>query len=165
MRTSISRRGGVLFGLSLAGFLLLCVFAAAGLYAVRHVTVHNGVSIDTPAGRIDIHPHDKFDASITGVPAYPGAKSRNGGAVVEWSSSDGSEDKGLAVAETVTPDPVDKVVEYYRSRLPDWNVERERGGGIKMEMDEGGTKRVIGIERKSDGTHIGVATVGEPASN
>ena len=145
---------------------ILCLLAAAGLYAVRHVTVRDGVSIDTPEGRIDIHPRDKFDAFITGVPAYPGARSRTGGggAVVEWSSNDGKDDKGLAVAEFVTPDPFEKVVEYYSTRLPDWRVVR-KDNKVEMEMDDGGAKHIIGIERKNDGTHIGVATVGEPASN
>jgi hypothetical protein len=38
-------------------------------------------------------------------------------------------------------------------------------GEFHMELHEGGYKRIIAIDEKHGRTHIGVATVGEPASN
>jgi hypothetical protein len=41
----------------------------------------------------------------------------------------------------------------------------ERDGAVRMELRDGGYKRIIGIHERHDGTHIGVASVGEPAAN
>jgi hypothetical protein len=65
----------------------------------------------------------------------------------------------------VTSDSLDKVVDYYRNQLPNWVVVKERHGAVRMELREGGYKRIIGIHERYDGTHIGVASIGEPASN
>jgi hypothetical protein len=56
-------------------------------------------------------------------------------------------------------------VDYYRNQLPNWVVVKERHGAVRMELREGGYKRIIGIHERYDGTHIGVASIGEPASN
>lgn len=166
MEISDSRRGGILFGLALAAVLGFCLLASAGLYFVHELKVRDGVSIDTPGGRIDIHAHDRLDTSFMGIPIYPGAKPRNkrGGAVVEWNSIDGKADKGFAVVEVITSDPMERVVEYYRTRLPDWTV-IQKDGAVEMETRERDNKRIVAIRGKSDGTHIGVASVSEPASN
>jgi hypothetical protein len=36
---------------------------------------------------------------------------------------------------------------------------------VRMELREGGYKRIVAIRERHDGTHIGVASIGEPASN
>ena len=41
----------------------------------------------------------------------------------------------------------------------------DRGDGFRMELAEGGYKRIVAIHGRSDGTHIGVATIGAPAAN
>lgn len=104
------------------------------------------------------------------MPLYPGATrpgKSGGGASVEWTSSDGKDDKGVAVAagEFFTTDPPDKVLAWYRARLPNWVIATGEDGISHLELREGGYKRVVVIKRKSDGTHIAVASVGEPASN
>jgi hypothetical protein len=168
MNSVRSRQGGILLGLSLLALMMFCLVTAAGLYFARDVIVGNGISIDTPPGSIEIHPHAGLGASMVGAPSYPGAKparAGHGGAIIEWRSNDGNEDKGLAVTELITPDPVKTVAAYYQAKLPDWTVKREHDGEILLELNEGSSKRFIGITRKTDGTHIGVASVGEPASN
>ena len=65
----------------------------------------------------------------------------------------------------VTSDPVDKVVDYYRAQLPNWIIVNERLGGVRLELRDGGYKRIIAIHERHDGTHIGVASVGERAAN
>jgi hypothetical protein len=172
-----SRRGGVLVGLLMSALVIGCLVIAGGVYLARNVRVEtaarNGgkyVSIDTPAGQLSIHAHDKPGSAVTGVPLYPGAHSeRNSGgdAVVEWNSNNGGKDAGfsLTASEMVTSDSLDKVVDYYRNQLPNWVIVNERGGAVRMELREGGYKRIVAIRERHDGTHIGVASIGEPASN
>jgi hypothetical protein len=171
MKAVSSRRGGILFGLSLFGLFVICLAAASVWLISRNVHIysdhreHDRVSIETPAGSLDIRRQNAYDASHTGAPVYPGAKpTRDGGAMIEWSSPKG-DNKGLTVAEYFTPDPFDQVVDYYRGQLNDWNIEHANRGSVMFQRDEKGNKRFVGIESKSDGTHIGLASVGEPAAN
>jgi hypothetical protein len=182
MSTSKSRlgaeRGGVLVGLFLSAFAVMCLLVIAGIYLASNIRVHTAqkeggadVSIDTPAGHLTVRAHDKAGSVAAGVPLYPGARptsrSNGGDAVFEWSSTNGRDDHGFAVSasEMVTDDPVDQVVDFYRKQLPDWIVVHENNGGTRIELAEGGYKRIIGIHERHDGTHIGVASIGEPASN
>jgi hypothetical protein len=177
MKSCGSRRGGILSALLLSGLVIVCLMIAGGLFLARNIrvqtTTRNGgdyVSIDTPAGHLSVHAHDKTGSAATDVPLYPGARStRNSGgdAVVEWNSNNGKGDRGfsLSASEMVTSDSLDKVVDYYRAQLPNWVIVNERGGAVRLELREGGYKRIIGIHERQDGTHIGVASIGEPASN
>jgi len=177
MRSCDSRRGGILFGFLMSGVVVVCLLIACGVFVARNIRIQtvsrNGgddVSIDTPGGQLSIRAHEKAGSAATGVPLYPGARregNSGGDAVIQWNSNNGKHDGGFAVtaSETVTSDPVDKVVEYYRAQLPNWIVVNERDGAVRMELREGGYKRIIGIHERHDGTHIGVASVGEPAAN
>jgi hypothetical protein len=172
-----SKRGGILFGFLLSGLVVVCLLIACGLFVARNIRVQtvsrNGgddVSIDTPGGQLSIRAHERAGSAATGVPLYPGSRDeRNSGgdAVVQWNSNNGKDDAGFAVtaSETVTSDPIDKVVDYYRAQLPNWIVVNERHGAVRMELRDGGYKRIIAIRERHDGTHIGVASVGEPAAN
>jgi hypothetical protein len=148
------------------------------LYIARHI-VHNvtvtdrdggaDVSIDTPGGHLSVRARDTAAKSVPGVPVYPGArpkKDSGGGADIEWNSTYGPE-KGVSVSasETITDDPASAVEEWYKKQLPNWTITHERDGAFHMELRDGGYKRIVSIEEKHDGTHIGVASVGEPASN
>jgi hypothetical protein len=177
MRVGDSRRGGVLFGLLISALLVICVLTFTGIYVARNIRVSSrdrpggaDVSIDVPGGHLSVRAHDKPGEIAAGIPIYPGARARKdsgGDAVVEWSSNRGDKDKGFVVtaSDLITDDPMDKVVDYYRRQLPDWVVTKDRKGSIHMELRQGGYQRIVAISEKSDGTHIGVATVGEPASN
>ena len=176
MRSCGSRRGGILAGFLIAGVVIICIVIASGLFVARSVKVssaENGdgkdVSIDTPAGHLEVRAHEKSTWAAD-VPVYPGARARKddgGNATVEWTSNTGRNDKGFSVsaAEMTTPDPADKVVEFYKSQLPTWVIVHENDGEVRLELKEGGYKRFVAIHGKADGTHIGVASVGEPASN
>jgi hypothetical protein len=147
------------------------------LFIARNVRVETGtrnggdtVSIDTPAGHLSVRAHERPGTALAGIPIYPGARAKQGSggdAVVEWTSNSGASDKGFGVSasETVTSDPLDKVVEYYRAQLPNWLIVDERHGGVRLELRDGGYKRIVSIHEEFDGTHIGVASAGEPASN
>jgi hypothetical protein len=177
MRSCGSRRGGILGGLLLSGLVLVCLVIAGSIFLARNIrvqtTARNGgddVTIDTPVGHLSVRAHEKTGTAASDVPFYPGARSprKSGGdAVVEWTSNNGHSDSGfsLTASEMVTSDPVDKVVDYYRAQLPNWIIVHERGGGVQLELRDGGYKRIIAIHERHDGTHIGVASVGEPAAN
>jgi hypothetical protein len=176
MRSSDSLRGGILAGLLLCGLVVMCLLVAGGMFLAQNIRVEtatrNGgdyVSIDTPAGHLDVRAHEKAGVAGADVPLYPGARStRNsgGGAVVEWNSNHGS-DHGFSVSasEMVTSDSLDKVLDYYRSQLPSWVIINDRDGAVRLELKEGGYKRIVALHERHDGTHIAVAAVGEPASN
>jgi hypothetical protein len=172
-----SRRGGIIAGLLLSGLVIVCLMIAGGIFLARNIrvqtTARNGgddVTIDTPVGHLSVRAHEKAGTAATDVPLYPGAwspRKSGGDAVVEWTSNNGHGDGGFSVtaSEMVTSDPVDKVVDYYRAQLPNWVVVKEIGGAVRLELREGGYKRFIAIHERHDGTHIGVASVGEPAAN
>lgn len=170
------RHGGIGSALLLTFLAIVCVAIAGGLYIARHVSVRAtdrdggaDVSIDTPGGHLSVRARDTAAIAVPGVPLYPGArptKDSGGGAVVEWNSTYGPE-KGVAVSasETITDDSASKVEAWYKTQLPNWMIVDERDGVFHMELSDGGYKRIISIDEKHDGTHIGVASVGEPASN
>lgn len=172
------RRGGVLFGLLISALVAVCLLAVLGIYIASHVQVvthgHGDaadVSIDLPGGHFSVRAHDSRGAAVAGVPIYPGARpdtdNSGGSAVVEWSSNRDGREKGIAVeaSSLITSDSVQQVADYYRRQLPNWMFESRRNGEFHMELREGGYKRIIEIDDQHGRTHIGVATVGEPASN
>ncbi|HXJ40054.1 MAG TPA: hypothetical protein VNH18_12325 [Bryobacteraceae bacterium] len=176
-QTGKACRGGIISGL-LTFFAILVLLAVAGsVYLAHNVRVqtthrHGGdsVAIDVPGGHINIRAHENMDPTAIGVPVYPGATRRrdnNGGASFQWTSSDGRDEKGVSVAagEYVTSDPADKVLSWYRAQLPNWLIVTGEDGVEHLELREGGYKRIVAIKRKFDGTHIAVASVGDPASN
>ena len=177
MRSCGSRRGGIIGGLLLSGLVVVCLLIAGSIFLARNIrvqtTARNGgddVTIDTPVGHLSVRAHEKAGAAVSDVPLYPGAwspRKSGGDAVVEWTSNNGHSDSGFSVAasEMVTSDSVDKVVDYCRAQLPNWIIVHERGDGVQLELRDGGYKRIIAIHERHDGTHIGVASVGEPAAN
>jgi hypothetical protein len=171
-----ARRGGVLSGLLFMFLAIIGLAIVGSLYIVRNVRVqtthrHGGddVSIETPGGRINIRAHEDLDPASVGIPIYPGAMRRkdSGVATFEWASADGSVEKGVSFAGAglYTTDPSSKVLEYYRTQLPGWLIVTDRDGSTRFEFKKGGYKRMIAIHEKNDGTHIGIASVGDPASN
>lgn len=178
MRVHDSRRGGILLGLLLTGLVFVCLVTAFGIYVASRVVVatHDGrdahdVSIDLPGGHLSVRAHDHPGLSVAGVPTYPGARPQHdnsgGDAVVEWNSNGDTKDKGFAVSASglVTDDPIDKVAAWYKKQLPDWIFEEKPGGEIHMELREGGYQRIVSLRERNGRTHIGVAAVGQPASN
>ena len=174
--TKDPRRGGILGGLLFTVFAIFVLLVAGGLFIARNVRIqtthgHGGdnVSIESPGGHLSIRAHEDLDPAVIGLPVYPGARRKKDSrmATFEWTSPDGKQDKGMAVggASLITDDPQSKVLAWYREQLPNWIVITDRDGSTRFELNKGGFKRMVIIHEKSDGTHIGVASVGDPASN
>lgn len=71
----------------------------------------------------------------------------------------------VAGATLFTTDSPARVEEFYRGQLPDWLVVTQRDGSTRFEHKKGGVHQIVAIHTKSDGTHIGIAAIGQPASN
>ncbi len=179
METRNPRRGGILGTvLAIIGVIvILCIVGSVltGLYIARNVKVSTldsdrgaDVNIQTPAGSFQLRAHKDADPGKLGVPVYPGAwrDKDSGSASFEWNSSNG-ESKNMSVvgASYRTEDSPSKVYEFYRSQLPTWIVVNERHGETRLELQEGGYKRIVAIAEKDGGSRIGIAAVGEPGSN
>jgi len=162
-------------GLTLATVVVLVIVGAVYIGSNLKVsTVHrpggDDVSIQLPGGQMSIRARENLDPAALGIPIYPDAKrmKESGGATFEWTSQDGKEDKALSVAGAhyVTNDTADQVVAWYKEHLPNWIVSTHSDGDrARFELSEGGFKRLVSVQENSDGTHIGVATIGRPASN
>jgi hypothetical protein len=169
------RRVGLYSALTALTLVVLGVIAVVyvlGNIHVKKVSTAGGddVSIQTPGGQFYIRSHKDMDPAKLGIPIYPNAKrsKQGGGATFEWTSPDGKEDKAMAVAggEYVTGDSTDEVLSWYKTHAPNWVIVTRAGEeGTRLELNEGGWKRIVAVRQKGDGTHIGVATIGEPASN
>lgn len=176
MKPFNSRRGGIITGLLFAGMMVFLAMLVAGIIVTKTVRVRtndgsNGtdVSVDTPAGRLNIRARDHMSPALAGVPIYPGARRTDGsgGADIEWNSADGATDKNLYVVggEYRTKDFASDVVEFYRRQLPSLMIVTERDGSTRLEYKEGGIRRIISITEKDGETRIGVASIGGRASN
>lgn len=178
MRVRDARRGGVLFGLLMTALVVVCLVTAFGIYVATHIVVrHEGadgkdVSVDLPGGHFSIHAHDHAGSGVADVPVYPGArpwKENSGGdAVFEWNSNRDGQARGFAVSasDLVTDDSVDKVVAWYRQQLPNWIfVKKWDDDEFHMELRDGGQQRIVSIRGRNGRTHIGLAAIGQPASN
>lgn len=173
-----SRRGGVVAVILIIVGLFAAVLAMAVWIVVKTVRVNESgvdhgknVSIDLPGAHINIQKQPKLDPASIGVPIYPGAvlasKNTSGGASLSFSTDDGKDDAFLSVsaAEYVTRDSVEKVVAFYKGKLKTWTFAKKKSTIFEFELTDGKWKRVVGIHEKSGGTHIGVASIGEPAGN
>jgi hypothetical protein len=173
MSVSGLRRAGLYSALTSIALVAFCVLAVA--YVARNIRVkkitrggRDEVSIQTPGGLLNIRTHENVDPEALGFAVYPNAKrwKDNKGASFEWTSSDGKADQAVAVVagEYLTSDSARDVLAWYRTHLPNWVVVNDRPKTV-LERNENGYRRFVTVYEKGDGTHIQVATMGEPASN
>jgi len=150
-----------------------------GLFVARQVHIHqagNKVEIQTPMGAIKVN----GDKHSVGLPVYPGAASAdNNNGNVEINAL--SQAVGIAIEKYTTPDPLDKVQDWYRKRLgPDFDFEQghshsstdfnnhwnkkgsinfnDADGAFVNKMNDGA--RVVALKRTADGTEIQLLRVG-----
>ena len=174
---SINRRGGALAGI-LIGILVLVVVAAAGLglaglYIARNVKVTEKdvhgeqTTVETPFGTLRVRERTRLDPKQLGIPVYPGAIRQDDNKLASFEFDAGDTHKAISIAgaEFSTPDSVDKVREFYRNELPRWMFTEKRHGGVQFEFTEGGYRKIIALRERHGETHIGLASIGEPAAN
>ncbi len=179
MNRNISQRGGALAGV-LAAFLILAALAVvgvflAGVYVADNIHVEktrsdkgDTVQVDTPIGSMRVQEHKKLDPKLIGVPVYPNAireDDDNHAASVDFTFDSGHKEFTVLAADYSTADSVDRVKEFYHHELPHWMITERRNGHVHMEYTEDGYKRIVVISEKHGRTWIGLASMGEPASN
>ncbi len=172
---SRNSRGGALAAV-LIGLAAVAVLAVAGLIVfgawfsshTRVVQSHGKVDVETPFGSVRVKRQAGADARLFGVPVYPGAtRSDDHRKVASVELDLGREHNELTIvaAEYTTLDSADKVAEFYKANLTNWIVKKSRHGGWELRIHEGGNERVVVIRERGGLTHIGLASVGEPAAN
>jgi hypothetical protein len=153
----------VFFGLTLAGVI------------VRRIHVENNgdkVSIEPPVGDIKVN---KGEQHASGLAVYPGATSTGDHTT---SVQLGTPEAGLGIAteEYQTNDPLDRVRDWYRSRLgPDFEMATNSNTGlghtridgvevgsheIAFVSERGGGARVVTLDKSFHGTKIKLVRVG-----
>ena len=119
------------------------------------------VTVNAPDGTYTATSQNSVTEAELGVPFYPGAKAEGGGSYAAVNQAKGQAGKAAGVTLS-TPDPVDKVVAFYKDKLGapmmDMNHEGQRNvswakpgangkGGlmiaISTEKDQPGTKVTI----------------------
>jgi hypothetical protein len=178
MRLNSTERGGALAGV-LVAFLILAALAVAGVFMAGmyfadniHVQKIRGtkgdtVQVDTPIGSMRVQEHKKLDPKLIGVPVYPGAmrEDEHGAASIDFSFDSNHKEFTILAAEYSTEDSLEKVKEFYHRQLPHWIISEKRHGGLQLEYSGEGYKRIIAIHERDGRTRIGLASIGEPASN
>ncbi len=171
------QRGGILAGVLIVVLVLVALVGAglilAGLYVAQNVKVTKKdghgeqTTVETPFGTLRVRERTSLDPKRVGIPVYPGAvrTDTNKLASFEFDAGDTHKSFSIAAAEYTTPDPVEKVRDYYQAELPHWMLTEKRHGGWQLELSEGGFRKIIAVREEHGETHIGLASVGEDAAN
>lgn len=75
------------------------------------------VSINTPGGQLKLSSKNDITEEKLGVPIYPGAKADEGAGSISFTGSDEKGSGTFGGASFTTTDSVDKVVDFYKSKL------------------------------------------------
>ena len=180
MESQRPRRGGalaaVLIGLAAIAILFVAGTAVIGWYMARHIRVEQGhgrTVVETPFGSVRVREGSHFDPALFGVPEYPGAEQETDGrklASFDIELGDESHEFTVLAARYTTRDPVEKVAQFYRERLPQWTVLESSGharrhGGVRFEFKGAGFRRLVAVHEHGGVTRIELASLGEPAAN
>ena len=123
------------------------------------------VRIDTPLGRFQVD-QNQVDPKHLEIPLYPGAVVRQnepGAHAIDL----GFDDKRLRVlaVEMETPDPAEKVIEFYKEAAADFVFSAKKGNRVEFRWERGDLRKVVGIVEKEGKTRISLANIGEPEAN
>jgi len=119
------------------------------------------VTIETPVGSLEVNKGLK-EVSL-GLPIYPGAKKIEGKDSARVNIEiPGAASVHVVAAEFETPDPLDKVKEFYRERLKGEltkYTERTAGGSTVFEIKREGLEQVVSLKSTACCTRIKLARV------
>ena len=175
MEAHRSRKGGALAAiLTVVAAVVAVVLVAAigaGLYVASNVRVREAGSrtvVETPFGTLRVRQGGRFNPAEFGVPVYPGAVHETDQrklASFEFDLGGSRREFSLVAAEYTTADSAERVAGFYREQLPGWRITRKTNGVVEFQLSSDGRKRAVAIRVEDGRTHIGLASVGEPASN
>lgn len=119
------------------------------------------VSIKTPFGALEVQ-HDANEASL-GLPIYPGATriKSDGSATVNVDIA-GEQNLRVVAAKFETPDPLEKVKDFYQARLGNQVtkfIEKSAEGKTVFEIKRRGLEKVVALRGVGDHTRIELVRV------
>ncbi len=138
---------GVIVGLGLLSAMAF-MFGVWRLSRTVHVGRTGDVVVATPNGTVSTGDASAVSEADLGVPIYPGASRREGG--MQITSVTGS----MVTVVFSTPDPVSKVVDFYRTKLGDNTSVIQSGTGAVIsagEQNKQGVVITIGSDSGIDG--------------
>jgi zinc-ribbon domain len=138
---------GVVVGLGLLSAIAF-MFSVWRLSRGVHVTGSGDVVVATPNGTVSTGNASTVSDADLGVPIYPGASRREGG--MRINSTTGS----MVTVVFSTPDPVSKVVDFYRTKLGENTSVMQSGTGAVIsagEQNKQGVIITIGTDTGTDG--------------
>jgi hypothetical protein len=119
------------------------------------------VSIKTPVGSMEVTP--EVDESRLGLPVYPGAERLKDQDSANLNFSFGTEASlRVVVAKFQTPDPLQKVRDFYKQRLGGEVtrfVEKDSEGKTVFEIKRRGQEKVVALEDWRGGTRFTLVRV------
>jgi len=171
-----SRKGGIIAVfvvgvlIAVSALVLSAVFIASNVHLQhRETSVDSRVRVETPFGDVNINSRDNLKPESVGIPVYPSAfreHGDDGGVVLDFDSKEGRQKQfSVVAAQYSTNDSAEDVREFYRSHLPNWTLTQRLGRGTRIELSQGGYRRIIAIEERRGRTHIGIVAIGEPPVN
>jgi len=138
---------GVIIGLGLLSSMAF-MFGMWRLSHAVHVSRSGDVVVSTPNGTVSTGGASAVTEADLGVPIYPGAKRGEGG--MQISAATGS----MMTVVFSTPDPVSKVVDFYREKLGNnTSVIQGATGAVISSGDQNkqGVVITVGTDNGSDG--------------
>ncbi|MGH9430558.1 MAG: hypothetical protein ACRD3T_03355 [Terriglobia bacterium] len=161
--------------------LILGIIVAGAIFAVWmglrvishnvHVSVSDGlngkkeVSIQTPAGNVEVRKDVGITEARLGLPIYPGATpvDKDDSAAVSIGVP-GHEHVGVVAGKFETSDPLEKVRDFYNHRLSGEVTkftERNSEGKMVFEIKHGNLERIVALHEEDGKTRIELVRVGE----
>jgi hypothetical protein len=170
------RKGGIIavfvvgLGIAVSALILGAIIIASNVRLQHRDTAEGSrVQVQTPFGDVNIDARDTLKPESAGIPVYPGAfreHGDDGGVVLDFDSKEGRQKQfSVVAAQYSTTDSPDEVRDFYRTHLPNWVFTQKFGHRVKLELAEGGYRRIVAIEERRGRTHIGIVAIGEPGVN
>lgn len=163
----------ILIALGVIVILVVVSIIGVGLFLRRvvhdNVSVKEGangkaeVSINTPGGQLKVSSKPEISEEKLGVPIYPGAQAAEGAGSVSFTGTDNKSGTFGGAAFTTT-DSMDKVVDFYKSRLGSkatvLETTAEGKHSVVLNVTNENSWKTITIEDEGNGTtKIAVASI------
>jgi hypothetical protein len=121
------------------------------------------VTLNTPTGKLKIDSKSEITEEKLGVPIYPGARAEEGAGSISF-SGEGDKSGTFGGASFTTTDSIDKVVEFYKSRLGSkvtvLDTTSEGKHSVILNVSAQNSWKTIAIEDSGNGvTKIAVSSI------